>query len=198
MNIVKSKNLLTTTTLLLALLQGPYIYYYTTGFFRMLVTIFYGTTGLLMTINLARKILKQKNSNTRYHYIGLSVAFIIGLLTIRQDNIVYLGWKFRLNERTQVVANVKKGLIKPNNYGICHISSHSILPLSNGGNNISLLNNKNGITSIEFYTDRGFIDHYSALLYTDNPTEITEIENSLNNKSSFYKKLSKNWYTYHY
>ncbi len=181
----------------MALFQGPYFYYHTSGFIKMLMLVPFGSIGLYLTVYLLVKLIKYKSTNTKYHIIGLTFAFIFGILTIRGDVIEYLDFKFRKNERNQIVDQVKKGILTPNGLnhnGMCILPGNPIFPVSSE-NMISINKNVNGIVSIEFYIDGGFLDHYSAFLYTNDPTETYDLDNGIANAfNRTDKKLDNNWY----
>jgi len=182
----------------MAIIQGPLFYYFTTGFFKMIFLVPFGLTGLILTVCLLVGVLKYQSSNTKYHILGLILAFTVGIGTIRGDGVEYLDFKFRMAERSKIVEDVKKGILKPNsplNNGICELPGREVFPISNGGNAIWVEENQAGITSIDFYIDRGFLDHYSAFLYTNNPTEMANLEKAITMKGNHVvKKIDRNWY----
>lgn len=191
----KTKTTITTVILVLALLQGPFLFYFTYGFFKLIVLIPLGLIGLGLTIYLLVSVFKYQSTNTKYHIIGLTLAFIIGFFTIRTDALEYLDWKLRKGERDKIVEDLKKGLLKPDSDGIYHLSTNTLLPISNGGNDIVINKNENGTTSVEFYIDRGFIDHYSAYLYTNDKEEIIDLDRAIASGNDHeFKKFDDNWY----
>jgi hypothetical protein len=190
-----TKTILTTVVLLLALLQGPFLFYYTYGFFKLIFLIPLGLIGLGLTIYLFFSVCKYAATNTKYHIIGLILAFVIGFFTIRTDALEYMDWKFRKAERDKIVEEVKAGILEPDDNGIYHLTSNTFLPISNGGNDIVITEKENGTTSVEFYIDRGFIDHYSAFLYTNDENEIAGLDRVIANGSNrAFKKFGDNWY----
>jgi hypothetical protein len=123
-------------------------------------------------------LIKNKASNTTYHLLGLIIAFTIGISTLRGDVMDYIDWKFRLAERTKIVERIKSGSFKPED---------------DYNKNIVIKKQDNGIVSIEFIIDGGFIDHYSALLYTNDKKEINALNNAIQ-KDHIFKKFGDNWY----
>jgi hypothetical protein len=195
------KTKLTTIILIAAFVQGPFLYYYTTGFFKLFAMALFGLIGLSLTIRLLINVLKYRSNNTIYNVIGLMLAFIIGITTISGDIIEYLDWNLRKAERNQIVDDVKRGILKPNsplNNGICNLTDNYFPPISNGGNAILINENNNGIASIEFYIDRGFIDHYSAFVYTNDQQEMDHLDKGKGTFVGSAKKLSDNWYRVSY
>ena len=68
----------------------------------------------------------------------------------------------------------------------------NIPPISNGGNEIAIYKTDKNNLTVEFYIDRGFLDHYSAFVYTNDKKKIQELEEGAN------KKLDENWYIVSY
>jgi hypothetical protein len=48
--------------------------------------------------------------------------------------------------------------------------------------------------SIEFYIDKGFLDHYSAFLYTNDLKQCNSLDSSINKGSKITRKVDQNWY----
>src|SRR5665213_1736338 len=132
----RNKTIITSVVLLLALLQGPFLFYYTYGFFKLIFLPLIGVIGLGLTAYLFYSVWKHPSTNTLYHLTGLTLAFVIGFFTIRTDAFEYLDWKLRQGERDQIVNEVKKGLLAPDDNGTYHLASNTLLPISNGGNDI--------------------------------------------------------------
>jgi hypothetical protein len=67
----------------------------------------------------------------------------------------------------------------------------------NEGFSINCYNGNNGIDekkiTIKFYTDRGLIDHYSAIVFSNDSTVITEMDENVKNKGNDFK-IKENWY----
>lgn len=186
-----TKTILTTIALILAFIQGPVLYYCTSGFFELFGADFFGLTGLLLTIILFSQILQHKSSNTKYHLLGFALAFFIGTWTYWRNPTEYFDFKLRMSERNKIIDQFKNGTLKS-----AHLPGSYFLPISNGGNDLDILENGGDIVSIGFYIDRGFIDHASEFLYTNNPDEIQHLETQIrsNDRDTVVKKLADNWY----
>ncbi|MEO6851569.1 MAG: hypothetical protein ABI203_00920 [Mucilaginibacter sp.] len=191
----RTKTIITTVVLLLALSQGPFLFYYTHGFFKLIFLPLIGIVGLGLTVYLFLGVWRHHSTNTIYHITGLILAFVIGFFTIRTDTLEYLDWKLRQADRDKIVEEVKEGVLVPDDNGTYHLASNTLLPISNGGNDIVINESENGATSVEFYIDRGVVDHYSALLYTDDKNEIAGLDRAIAAGSNrAFKKFSDNWY----
>lgn len=72
--------------------------------------------------------------------------------------------------------------------------------ISNGGNKILISQTELGKLTVEFYINRGFLDHYSAFVYTNDQEKIKELEDYMSIKKSTEtnKKLDQNWYRVSY
>ncbi|NHA05169.1 hypothetical protein G7092_15275 [Mucilaginibacter sp. HC2] len=123
-------------------------------------------------------LIKSKVPNTTYQIAGLSIAFLAGVGTVRPDAMEYIDYKLRFAERNRIVERIKGGLLKPgeaDRYGL------------------NIRDSAKGTVSVEFYIDRGFIDHYSAFLYTDDIEEIKALDKAVI-KDHIFKKFDENWY----
>lgn len=65
------------------------------------------------------------------------------------------------------------------------------------GFSINCYNGNSGIDtkkiSIKFYMDRGLLDHYSAIIFTNDSTVITEMDENVKNDGNDFK-IKENWY----
>jgi len=185
----KAKTILTTIVLVMALIETPLFYYYTYGFFTLILFIPYGLTGLALSIILLKSILKYKSTTTAYHICGLIIGIVVGTPSaFRENKMEYLDWKLRLDEREQIVNNIKNGVLKPNGDGKYILRGDYLLPIGN----INVSHDKDGFIEVEFITDAGFIDHYSALVYTERRSKVNS---AFNNVTS---DMNEHWYTVHY
>lgn len=174
----------------MALFQGPFFYYHTSGFIKIILLSPYALFGLCFSIYIFIKLIKYKNTTTVYHIVGLSCAFIIGLLTVTNNTMEFLDFNLRKNERNKIVEEIKSGALKSG-----HLDGYNLFPISNDGNDINIIGAGKGIISVEFYIDRGFIDHASIFLYTNDPEVIKELKgNYYSTEIATVKKLADNWY----
>jgi len=65
--------------------------------------------------------------------------------------------------------------------------------LNYGSRHSSTENIQQQTVTIKFYTDRGLLDHYSAIIFTNNPIDIGEFESNVANGGNDYK-LEEGWY----
>ena len=198
MNHKPTKTLMTSILLIMALLQGPYIYYYADGLFGFIIVIPYMLIGFALSFFLLTS-LKHKQTNITYHYIGLISGTLIGIASLfSEDLIENLDWKLRISERNRIVELVKHGQLTPtvsHNSIICKLPGYPFPPISVGGNEIAIYKDETGTVTVEFYINRGFLDHYSAFVYTNEPKNISIMDSTVNNRHSpTFKKLKENWY----
>jgi len=188
----KAKTILTTIILLMAVIETPLFYYYTYGLFTIILLIPYSLIGFVLSVILLISVIKYKTTTTAYHICGLIIGIIVGSPSaFKEKKMEYLDWKLRLNERQQIVNDIKSGRLKPNENGKYILTEKHLLPISNNSE-VTVSRDKDGFVEVEFITDAGFIDHYSALVYTDRKQKI---------KSAFSNvvtDMDENWYTIHY
>ena len=199
-------DIMTIFILTMAIIQAPLIYYYTFGLFAFFVEIPYLFIGLGLTIWLLIAVLRNKNSQiTIFHKLGVVLTIFIGCLSLflGEDLIEKLDWKFRRNSRQEIVQFVKEDKIKPNvtnNSSICSLDNWNFPPISTGGNEIAIYKADSGKVTVEFYINRGFLDHYSAFVYTDETAKIKELEDRMSYQKGQHinKKLGEHWYRVSY
>jgi len=183
-----SKTIVTIVLLAMALFQGLFFYYFTDGFIQLILLQPFELLGLSLTIVLLFTLIKYRSTNSRFHVIGLIIAFSFGIFISLGNGMEFLDFNLRMYERKKIVKEVINGPIKSG-----EIKDNSFLPLADGGS-ISFTKNNNGTVYVEFYIDRGFIDHYSAFVYTDDRQEIFNLEKGHKDFVSTVKKLRNNWY----
>lgn len=199
-------NILTISILTMAIIQAPLIYYYTYGLFAFFVVTPYLFIGVGLTVWLLIAVLKNINSQmTMFHKIGLIITICVGCLSLFFGEYIIekVDWKFRRNSREEIVRLVKEGKLKPNvthNNIICSLDNWKFPPISNGGNEIAIYKTDGGKLTVEFYIDRGFLDHYSAFVYTDDMEKIKELEEHRSYKKGLHvnKQLDEHWYRVSY
>lgn len=181
-------NVMTSTLIIMATIQAPLFYYFTSGLLSFFEMGFYATIGVGLTIPLFLMYKNNKTLRTKFHKYGLYAIIIIGTssLFIGPKVVEYLDWTLRRKTREAIVTRFKN---ENPETPIYKLKDTSFPPISNGGNEILIDKGKNGELTIEFYIDRGFIDHYSAFVYTDNSTYERELKSS-----SYAKRLDNNWY----
>lgn len=186
-------NILIGIVLLMAIFQAPLIYYYTSGL-TSLFFIPYILIGAALTFGLTFVLMKKKLI-TGIQKAGLISTIVIGSLSLFFGHILIekIDWNLRKSTRNKIVALVKTNQLQPNSSyykNICKLKRWNIPPISNGGNEIVIYKTEDGKFTIRFYIDRGFLDHYSAFTYTDNPADIKMFKE----KTKTYKKIDTNWY----
>lgn len=199
-------NLLTIVVLIMAIIQAPFIYYYTFGLFALFIISPYLLIGSSLTIWLSIVTLRNKKTYITLPYkIIVFITILIGSSSFfwGEEIIEKLDWKFRKSTREEIIELVKINKLKPNathNNIICTLKKWNFPPISNGGNEIAIHKTNHNKLTVEFYINRGFLDHYSAFVYTNNTEKIKELEESLSYKKESHqnKKLDENWYRVSY
>jgi len=202
MNHKPTKTVMTSILLVIALLQGPYIYYYADGLFGFIIVIPYILIGFALSFFLLMS-LKHKQTNITYHYLGLISGTLIGIASLfSEDLIENLDWELRLSERNRIVELVKQGKLKPTvtyNNIICKLPGDPFPPISVGGNEIAIYKGKLNTVTVEFYINRGLLDHYSAFVFTNDSQEISRINKEIRARQSpMFRQLKENWYRVSY
>lgn len=203
---IKLYNILTIVVLLMAIIQAPIVYYYTSGFIAFFVVIPYllifgGLIVWLLVVVIENRYLVK----TTFRKVGIILTISIGSLTMYFGEVLVekLDWHLRRSTREEIIELIKVDSLKPNvshNNIICTLDNWNFPPISNGGNEIAIHKTADNKLTVEFYINRGFLDHYSAFVYTDDENKIKELEERISSKMDIYanKKLDQNWYRVSY
>ena len=202
----KKYDVLTVFVLIMAIIQAPLVYYYTSGLFAFFIVIPYLFVGLGLTIWLLSLVTKKSNEQiTVFHRIGVFLTIFIGCVSFifGEDLIEKFDWNLRRNSREEIIQLIKSKKLRTNNNdkNVLYTLDNWKFPLiSNGGNKILISQTELGKLTVEFYINRGFLDHYSAFVYTNDQEKIKELEDYMSIKKSTEtnKKLDQNWYRVSY
>jgi len=143
-------------------------------------------TGVLLT-----PLIKQKKVPNFQKY-GVIIAVVIGTssLIFGSELIEKLDWKLRLKERNLIVQKALNGETKDSK-----LKMKSFPPISNGGNEVFIDYRPEGSITVTFYIDRGFIDHYSAFIFTTDASRIRQFDaRTKSDWNKTNKKIDNNWY----
>jgi len=191
-----NKNLVFAITVLgMAIIQAPLMFYYTCGMIGLFLIPIYALIGLMLSINLLKRTFDFKKNKIINNYFYAAIAsLIIGIASFIFMDLNELDWKLRMEERNRIVNQVKMGKLgKANKTSLVKLNNFP--PLSNCGNEIVVSRKEDQTIIVEFFIDRGFLDHYSSYIYTDNEAKKKELENRINlNLKSLNEKISENWY----
>jgi len=195
------KNLLALSIIFLALLQGPFIYYYASGFMAAIFILPYLFVGFFLSALLLYRIVKKQEKTAKFHIAALIFGIIIGTISIfSEDYFEKIDWHFRKSQREEIITKLKNGSLKYNpDKSTFHLETFKYSFLSNGGNDIIVQADSKNQLTVTFFINRGFLDHYSAFVYTDDPNEIKRIENNIESTAKENNfKIEKNWYRLNY
>ncbi len=201
----RTLNILIGINFAFAVLQAPLFYYYTFGLLVFFFIMPFVLVGLVMTIRLLILVInKAKSENIIFRLAVIIMTAVIGTLTLiyGDDYIEKADWKFRRETRNEIIGLVQENILKtdPKNGSICTLNKWNIPPISNGGNEITIDRGKAKEITVEFFINRGFLDHYSAFVFTTDPAKITELEDKVKTDKDKQdnKKLDSNWYRVSY
>ncbi|MDP4268869.1 MAG: hypothetical protein Q8909_01955 [Bacteroidota bacterium] len=172
----------------MAIIQAPLFYYFTTGMLSLFQIGFYSIVGLGLTIKLFAPLIKNDGPlQTIAYKCRLWATFFIGALSFfyGPKTMEKIDWTLRRSSREEIIMKIRKGEIRDTK-----LESWNFPPISNGGNEIEISKSKKGLLTVMFYIDRGFIDHCSAFVYTNDADELKDMK-------SWYSsvvQLDKNWY----
>ncbi len=180
--------------------------YYSSFGLVFIIMMLYIAVGVIITYFLLIVALSDNGKvRSKFHITRVVLIILIGTLTLfwGPDLIEKIDWHLRKDTRKEIVYKVMSGELTPNmvdsNSG-CKLDSWKFPPISNGGNIISIDKTPDNKYKIEFYINNGFLDHYSAFVYTNDPKEIKELDertlSPLNMDTN--KKLEENWYRVSY
>src|ERR1700744_6376983 len=99
----RGKTIITTTLLVLAFIQGPVLYYFASGFVKLIFLVPVACMGIWFSVLLTIRVVRYRSSNTAYHILGLVLSVIIGATTLTGTGMEYLDFWLRLDDRNRVV-----------------------------------------------------------------------------------------------
>ena len=177
-------------------------YYFIPFFIVALLWLTISLGLLIITIIELIKLIKARKSLTQFGILKVIVFSILFYLTY-QSWIVHgliekVDWKIFYNKRMNIVQQVKTGELNPNvswNNWVCELPFE--LPVvSNGGNDIGIYRNqKNNSVTVTFWVFRNFFDAPSTkFVYTNDNTEIKELNRQVSNDPKHNWKIQDNWY----
>jgi len=171
-------------SLYLAIIQMPAIYYYINGVLALFLLMLYLPMVAGLTIFLVVAVLrKPKTERATEHIMGLILTIFIGTWTMifGESTIEKYEWLLRKDTRKDIVRRIKAGEIAADitRYGVYHLPIWYQPPISSSGNDISIEKTEQQTLTVEFFINRGFLDHYSAFLYTDDPGTIQTFDKEI-------------------
>ena len=179
--------------LVMAIIQAPLFYYYTSGMLAIFQLIPYLAIGVGLSIYLLLPFYKKTDQvKTKFHKFGLITAITIGLISLLFGSIIVekLDWEMRRKTRDAIVTNIKNEIQNRRTFDSYNIEKWNYPPISNGSKEINISKGEKGELTIRFYIDQGFIDHFSAFVYTNDSNELKRFYSS----GASVKQLDYNWY----
>ncbi|WP_192821689.1 hypothetical protein [Rufibacter sp. LB8] len=191
----KKDKILTIIVCSLWTIYVPFSYYYTYGFVTFFIFFFFLIIALPLTVKLLIGLIKRAKAKKSYSFYLLTISLLVLLFnTFYSVGILEkLDWKYRYHERLSIIEKFKVGELKATDG---RIKYNSLPPISNGGNEVFISKTPSGKVEAKFYIDRGFLDHYSAYIYTEREADIEAYERDMKDEgiSKKVEKMAQNWY----
>ena len=153
----------------------------------------YLAIGVGLSIYLLLPFYKKTDQlKTKFHKFGLITAITIGLISLLFGSIIVekLDWEIRRKTRDTIVTNIKNEIQNRRNLDSYNIEKWNFPPISNGSKEINISKGEKGELTVSFYIDQGFIDHFSAFVYTNDSNELKRFYSC----GASVKQLDYNWY----
>ena len=186
-------NTLTLMILIMAIIQAPLFYYYTSGMLAFFILIPYLAIGVGLSIYLLVPFCKKNDLvKTKFHQFGLIIAITLGLISLFFGPTIVekLDWEMRRKTRETIITSIRNEIQNRRTFNSYNVEKWNFPPISNGSKEIDISKGEKGELTIRFYIDRGFIDHFSAFVYTNDPNELKRFYSS----GTSVKQLDYNWY----
>jgi hypothetical protein len=205
MNKPRLLSVIASSALILSVLPVPIVYYYLGGLIGNLTLKSLDVIGLALTFILIILYLRtNKEKRTRFQLLSCYLIPILGVGSLFSGRIIEKAdWWLRRNSREEIIQRVIHGEIGPDadsNGTSITLDGYNIPPISTNGNQIMIYRDSSKAVTVEFYINRGFLDHYSAFVFTNNPNKISKLEKRVNLQlgSGNNERLSANWYRVSY
>lgn len=153
----------------------------------------YLAIGVGLSIYLLSPFYKKSDQvKTKFHKFGLITAITLGFISLLFGSSIVekLDWVMRRKTRDTIVTNIKNEIQNRKTFNSYNIENWNFPPISNGSKEIDISKGEKGELTISFYIDQGFIDHFSAFVYTNDPNELKRFYSS----GASVKQLDYNWY----
>lgn len=177
----------------------PYLYYYSFGLAAFLEGLAFLAIALPLTVWWITRIIRRAVQKAFYAYLLLPAGFLSmgSNLFLSEELLEELDWKYYYSTRMELVEDIRTGKL-PVTDG--RIQTHYFPPISNGGNEVFVSRDGTGGVTVTFYINRGFLDHYSAFVYSTAPEEVKALEAHITRGKGNHinKKLTGNWYRVSY
>lgn len=199
-------NNLTKLILIVVIIQNPIIYYYSSGLIVFLLIPLIFIEFIIFFWLFVVIIRDDFGLSTKLQKRGLLIAVLIFVfsITYSEQTIEYLDWHIRRSSREEIVNLIKNKKIKTNikyRNRVILLEKWNLPPISNGGNEILVDYYSDNKITVEFFINRGFLDHYSAFVYTNSLQKINNLNEHIkytkSDKSLNYK-IDNNWYRVSY
>ncbi len=181
--------ILSIIALLMIIVQAPLFHFYITGLLSGILYFLYIIIGVL-TVFFVLFMTKKYKSFTFYKLLNF-VTLILGVFVFFQGSALMNKIDFKINreKRENLVKSIiqKEDLSFKNDTAWTQTIDKSLNIISSS--NRLLVTKKNTNYKFQFYIDDGFLDHFSAFLYTNNP-EIYSDEMIIGKK----EKIENNWF----
>lgn len=175
---------------------APFMYFYTFGLAGTIIVVPYILFGLVLTILWILRIARSIKQKPKQYFLLILIQIIpfISFKYLSDDVIMeQIDWKFNYKARMDLIEKIESGKVKPING---KIKSHHFPPISNGGNEVIIY--QDSITKkivATFFINRGYVDHYSAFIYSSIPKETEWYNNRyIKNTSLENIRISENWF----
>jgi hypothetical protein len=129
------------------------------------------------TLNFFNKKWENKN---RYIPLLLTLSGTViafSIIYVDQRTFEKIDWNINYDTRKQIISEILNKKIKIDENKLLQLNT--LIPVSNGGNEISIRQCESGIT-VKFWIDRGLLDNHSEFVFTNCPEDIEAINNILN------------------
>lgn len=199
-------NNLTKLILIVVIIQNPIIYYYSSGLIVFLLIPLIFIEFIIFFWLFVVIIRDDFGLSTKLQKRGLLIAVLIFVfsITYSEQTIEYLDWHIRRSSREEIVNLIKNKKIKTNikyRNRVILLEKWNLPPISNGGNEILVDYYSDNKITVEFFINRGFLDHYSEFVYTNSLQKINNLNEHIkytkSDKSLNYK-IDNNWYRVSY
>lgn len=175
------------------------LHYLELGFFEFIIFDLL-PKWLLLLLPVVIFFYKLRNKSMTYSIVAdfaiTGITFYLVYFAMNSDNLDSLDWKINYNRRQKIVRLAKEKKLK-NVGGITYKIPFTLTLFPYIKSNDVIINYQNDTAlTVMFYTDRGLVDHYSAFIYSNDSTQIQELEEKVMRGGNDFKKEA-NWYFIH-
>lgn len=184
---------LTISVFLFSVVLKLLLHYAEFGFFEfILFDYFFGS--ILFVIGIAILLIQLFSRKLNITILAalsiLAITFLVIHFGINTKALDFADWKLNYSKREKIVQLIKEEGFNSSGRTYRIPSSLTLFPYIKS-NEVNVVKQQDTTITVEFYTDRGLMDHYTAFVYSNDSLELKHLTEKIGGNN---KKMAKGWF----